>query len=198
MAELRIGLDVDGVLADFNPAYIELLTKQTGIKFPEVNDQYPDTWNYDRAAGVKKEDETAVWNIIKGSEDFWFKLLPYHNVCAFLVWLKYLRQDTYFITNRCGSAKSQTERWLHKAGYPEPTVLISSEKAMVCKALNITHYIDDKNENCNDVKCYASRTKGYMLKRPWNEPIESVPRLSSLKDFQNILVMARLEGKDGV
>ena len=186
----------DGVLAQFNNSYAALLAQQTGIIFPAESDEWPDTWYWDRKAGVQKADETSAWKQIKSSDRFWFDLPPYPDVMEFLIWLKYFRQDTYFVTNRSGNkAKYQTERWLHKAGFPEPTVLISQEKDLVCKALEIMHYIDDKNENCKAVASFAPKTKGYMLKRPWNEPLQMIPRLNHLKDFQNILMLDRLEGK---
>ena len=191
-----IGVDVDGVLAQFSGAYAGMLTVQTGIGFPAESDEWPNTWYWDRAAGVTKADESAVWRQIKSSDNFWFGLPPYSGAVEFLVWLKHFGYDTYFVTNRSGpSAKHQTERWLHKSGFPEPTVLISQEKDLACRAVEITHYIDDKNENCKAVANYAPLTHCYMLKRPWNEPLQMVPRLDSLKDFQQILMLARLEGK---
>ena len=194
MKRLRVGCDIDGCLAKFNDACADLFTEQTGVRFPKESDIWPNTWHWERVAGVTKEDEKAVWDVIKRSDDFWFNLPPYPGACAFLTWLKYFEQDVYFVTNRSGHrAKYQTERWLHKTGYAEPTVLISQEKDLVCKALKLTHYIDDKLENCAAVASFAPETKGYMFKRPWNEPIQMVPRLSCLKDFQNVLMLACLE-----
>jgi uncharacterized HAD superfamily protein len=48
------------------------------------------------------------------------------------------------------------------------TVLISSEKGLCARALNLDYYIDDKWENCVDVGM-ESNTKVYLLDRPWNQ-----------------------------
>ena len=192
-----VGVDLDGILADFNEAYIKLLTKQSGIVFPPISDAYPDTWYYEKAIGVSEEDQKAVWEHIEWSEDFWLSLKPYWNACGFLVRLRWVKADTYFITNRKGrTAKWQTERWLHKCGFPEPTVLLASQKGMLCNALNITHYIDDKIENCEDVR-NNSVGHCYMLKRPWNKPVKRVPVLNNLDEFLAVLMLDNLEKKDG-
>ena len=194
-----VGVDVDGILADFNEGYVKLLGSiAPDVKFPPLGDTYPDTWNYHLAAGVSKEQNKQSWDYIKNSETFWFDLNPYHNTVSFLVWLKGFsrRHDVYFITNRMGgNAKFQTERWLHKAGFGEPTVLLSATKALACNAVEIDYYVDDKNENVRDVAQNAPKTKCYMLQRPWNEQINNVPRIESLHDFQNVLTLATLKGK---
>lgn len=192
-----VGVDVDGILADFNTGYIQLLGKiAPEVKFPPVGDTYPDTWNYHLAAGVTKEQNRKSWDWIRDDKRFWFELNPYEGAVQFLVWLKGFSRnnDVYFITNRSGStAKFQTERWLHKAGYPEPTVLLSQFKATTCNALEVDYYVDDKNENCKDVWTNARKTKCYMLRRPWNSPQETVPVIDRLVEFQTIITLAALE-----
>jgi hypothetical protein len=45
-------------------------------------------------------------------------------------------------------------------------VLISSQKGLVCQALKVTAYIDDRWENAVDVA--RGNTQSYLLTRPWN------------------------------
>ena len=191
-----VGVDVDGVVAAFNPGYIALVKEMTGVELPPESDTYPDTWYYPQAAGVTKEQDKELWKHIRFSKDFWFNLKPYPDAVGVLVRLKWLGADIYFVTQRVGdAAKRQTERWLHKSGFPEPTVLVTGSKGAVCKALSITHYIDDKIENCEDVRDTSPNTKGYMLKRPWNKPVDGVPVLNSLDEFMNVLALDKLGGK---
>ena len=58
----RIGIDIDGVLANFESGYAPLLTKHSGIQFPRLGQpDYPDEWDWDLAAGVTQEQISAAW-----------------------------------------------------------------------------------------------------------------------------------------
>jgi len=191
--KLIIGCDIDGILADFNHGYAPLVTKHTGVEFP-TNDWHvwPNTWYWDRQAGLEKTRENEAWTEIKKDPTFWLTLRSYPDAATFIFSITHdlpIDTDIYYVTNRTGiEVKWQTELWLKNIGAKNPTVLIAKDKAAVCKALNITHYIDDKTENCEDVKRYAPDTKGYMLARPYNNEITAVPRLSSLEEFARILI----------
>lgn len=188
MIKLRLGVDVDGILADFNIPYKALIEKNhPSIKLPDIGDSYPNTWNYERAAGLLSADVSELWRQIKTDDRFWLTIPPYTETDEAMGRLEDLENcgaDIYFITSRVGdTAKYQTEQWLDFHGFFEPTVLISSEKGMCCRALNLTHYIDDKNENCTDVRDTAPGTAVTMLKRPWNTPQEGVPVVNSVIDW---------------
>lgn len=183
-----IGVDVDGIVANFETGYAPLLTQVSGIEFPRLNTPgWPDTWFWDRAAGVTKEQELKVWSeMITPSSTFWVDLPPHPGAVEFLNRLDrhQRRDDVYFITNRMGKqAKCQTEEWLMCYGFEEPTVLISGDKGACCKALKVTHYIDDKNENCEDVVVNSPSTRCFMLARAYNTEIAGVTRIATLGEF---------------
>ncbi len=183
---MRIGYDVDGVLADFNAAYINLVAAKTG------KDLFPNrpfeitTWDYPESYGYTKEDMTRVWAHIAESDSFWKNLVAYPGVYGYLSLRIKQSDDVYFVTSRPGStAKAQTEYWLRSNGFRgEPTVLISSEKGEVCHALKLDAYIDDRVENCQDVANKSPETLCVMLARPWNRPIDGVHRITDLDGFR--------------
>lgn len=192
-----IGIDVDGIVANFEAGYAPLLTQVSGIEFPLLGQAgWPDTWFWERAAGVTKEQEDQVWNeMILPSDDFWFNLSPHQGAEKFLVQLsaRQYEDDVYFITNRPGHfAKGNTEDWLTKYGVDRPTVLISGDKGACCKALKVGLYIDDKNENCDDVLLQSPKTLCYMLARPYNS-LEALTckgniiRVDNLKKFNEAI-----------
>lgn len=151
---LRLGLDIDGCLADFNTGFIALIKQMTGIQLPVVSSTYPDVWNYHRAGGVTKEQDAVLWAKIKFSS-FWQDLPALPGTAAALRNLANWRtagHEIYFITSRPGQlAKYQTEEWLKVIGFSIPTVLIADSEAAkgdLARGLNLDAFIDDKPENC--------------------------------------------------
>lgn len=180
---MRIGFDVDGVLADFNAGLIERAIQVTGEdKFPPRPFAIP-TWNYPQHYGYSAEQVSAVWEAIKGSETFWASLPSYDWTMAVLdklVTLRHDGHDVYFITARPGCyAKLQTEDWLERYGFEGPTVLITAAKGSAAITLDLDTYIDDKPENIQDVAEVLNNTRFvrkqevdspavYLLNQPWN------------------------------
>ncbi len=154
---MRIGLDIDGVHADFAGAFTKLLVKVTGKDLFERGDgKNPPSWDWFFLRGYTKEEVGLAWNVVKSpASAFWLNLEELPGCAATrLVILDLLRwHDVYFITNRPGSnAKWQTEQWLRlHLQIDHPTVLLSSEKGLTAKALNLDCYLDDYYVNVDDV-----------------------------------------------
>lgn len=174
----RIGLDLDGVLADFNHGYIDLIRTELGIQLPKPSATYPDVWNYERAAGITSSQENKLWNRIKTSE-FWGTLHPLQETPYVLDVLSRLRfggHDIYFITSRPGQkSKLLSERWLSLSGMNNPTVLTvkgEKEKGFAAKALQLDIFIDDKPENLYEAVREWPKVKAYLLDQPYNQEAE--------------------------
>lgn len=187
----RIGIDIDGVLANFNHSFREFIHEHTDVRLPEITDTYPDAWDYHKRAGVMKQDDSKLWKLINDSQTFWKNIPAYSDATLFLEWAAWLPSevDVYFITSRPGkTAKAQSEAWLQKNGWGydfHPTVLISSKKGECASALELTHFIDDKNENVLDVYHNGPRSCALvMLARPWNSIVEDVPRIATINEFR--------------
>ena len=167
----RIGIDLDGCLANFNDAYTALLTKESGVEFPPTSDEWPTEWYYDRPEGVSAAHRSAAWEVIK-STDFWGRLTPLEGALDSLQRLNILRatgHDIYFITSRPGKmAKFYTEEWLRLSGMQNPTVLIASNKGPVAQGLELDVFVDDKPENLNDVAEARAEVRAYLVDRPYN------------------------------
>lgn len=191
-----LGIDIDGIVASFEHGYAPLLTQVSGIQFPNLGKpDWPTTWFWEREAGVTKEQESKVWNeCIIPSTTFWESLPPHLGALDFIGALGDLNydHDVYFVTNRIGQhVKYQTENWLMRHGWIEdetPTVIISGDKGAVCKALKITHYIDDKIENCQDVVIQSPKTQCFMLARPYNNvEVSGATRIPTLTSFLEVI-----------
>lgn len=172
---MKIGCDVDGVLADFNTRFIERVVRETGRDlFPPRPFDIP-CWNYPTHYGYTREEESSVWNGIKQDRGFWLGLDAYDYAPAIIERLRVLSvdHDVYFITSRPGlQTKTQTEVWLSTRSGDflwTPTVLVSSEKGMCARALQLDAYIDDNWDNCVDVAVSEPNGQTFCLDRPWNK-----------------------------
>lgn len=178
---MRIGFDVDGVLADFIPAYQRLVVEVAGEdKFLPGDDRDPPCWNWPEARGYDSGTVAAVWQRIITSRNFWSRLEPLDGAGTLAMVMPHLKRhhDIYFVTARPGlDAKKQTEGWLALYVGGMPTVLISKHKGAVAAVLGLDAYIDDNLENCLGVAAQSPGTRCYLLDRRYNQdPMLCLPK----------------------
>ena len=164
---MRIGFDVDGVLARFTTAYQQLVVDVAGVDLFEPGDATdPPCWNWPEYRGYDKNTIDKVWGHIKGSHDFWMSLSELPDCCTLRTLILDLQRwhDIYFVTSRVGrDVKWQTEQWLRLHLQMDlPTVLMSSEKGLVAKALKLDVYVDDNADNVNDVIRRTTPTQNFV------------------------------------
>lgn len=183
---MRIGLDIDGVLADFTGSYIGLMNE---LSHKKIDPGYPSKWlppiwDFEPSIGFTKEDVIAAWVAIKSSTSFWEDLdcLP----GAFATLDIDLDHDVYYITARPGiNVKSQTEGWLAtNLQVPNPTVLVSDNKGPLAVGLGLDVLIDDRDKNIIEVAAASPRTQCYILDYPYNSHVQetsNIHRIYSVK-----------------
>lgn len=177
---MRIGFDVDGVLANFIPAYQARIVAVTGVDLFHPDDVIdPPVWDWPKLRGYTRTQLADVWASINSDPTFSLYLpaldgMHILRLCDHMVFNAL--NDIYFITNREGiRAKEQTEYWLR--GYLtnlmgwSPTVIVvgKHQKGRIALALNLDIYIDDNYENCVDVVQKSPKTRTYLLTHRYNE-----------------------------
>lgn len=194
MRSLRISFDIDGVLANFVRASVDVANSIWPGRLPE--DFQPT--GYDYPGVFDKSDWDQVWGVIKKDPCFWENLYTLEdNVCALRAFLSGGNDRVFFITSRMAtggvSAFEQTDRWLYKNVFEESPNLIvvakSEEKYDLMREFKIQYSIDDLGptvEACNKIEGHAA----YLLDQPWNQGY-SEPRVNSVQDFVEILKAAK-------
>ncbi len=198
---MRLALDIDGCLANWNRGFRELL--DAGRPKTWEDTWHPELWDWPTSLGYSVKDCVDAGDALRADGRFFANLSAYPGTRQFLEWLwkevsasnwtQGASHEVYFLTDRTGlRAKDQCEDWLHRHGFSgkHPTVLMTrTGKGRILADLGITHFLDDKPENIRDAAEHAPQCASFLLDRPWNATMSPPPmfRISSLKAFQRIL-----------
>ena len=192
---IKIGIDLDGVITDFIQAFAKILNELYALP---LNIDYNNITEYD----IKKWAEPnltppqldAAWNKAKTSYNWWrHKLNPMKDDsvldCLKLInFLDNLGVVTYFVTSRPetygGTVVAQASGWLKAHGVRDPQVINTEDKGLVCKALGISFFIDDKVSNLDDITRFGGSCKVFLKTVGHNKKSTvSYPRVDSLGEF---------------
>lgn len=144
-SKMVIGVDIDGVLANFVAGFRPLVRIMYGT------DPGPATsWTWYRSVVKSDEDNTRLWEWLWENTWFWRRLVPLPGAEDALLRLRAAIRAghlVYFITHRPQAAHGATVGWLMDYGIAHPQVILGKNKRAICEAIGVTHYIDDYEEN---------------------------------------------------
>lgn len=161
---IRVGFDMDGVIANFNKAFRETAARIDGL--PDGRDRSDPAARALAADAMKR-----VWDHISRTPQWWLQLDPYEpdQIQRLYRISRERRWEVYFMTTRPSSAgettQFQTQWWLETHGFPMPAVLtVPGSRGDAANALKLDIAVDDRLTNCVDIIA-ASRAKGLLLLR---------------------------------
>jgi hypothetical protein len=170
---LRIGFDMDGVLADFDSAFRAVEERLYGPQAQTSGDADPEAEERAEAEGEEKEGakqshalrrrRDAVWQAIASTPDFWMTLRPVQEDAVRRIHELALRHrwEVFFLTQRPAtegdSVQRQTQQWLIAQGFDLPSVLpIAGSRGAAAGALRLDYHVDDSARHCIDVKAESN------------------------------------------
>jgi uncharacterized HAD superfamily protein len=149
LSNKKIGLDIDGVLADFSASFIELAKKE-GINTNNSFDQ--SHWNFPYEYNV-------LWNKIKNDKEFWLNIKPITTNLTF--------EPDFYVTSR-SIPSSWTEEWISKNNLPCVPVYTTNGKSKVdiLKQLKCDTFLDDCFSNFKELNQSGIRT--FLMNQTYN------------------------------
>ncbi len=194
---MRIGCDLDGVLADLHPAFVEVALRLFPDLAPaamlpaDIGASPPDPEAHHASAPVSEaptlererpalsaSQQSRVWRALCAAPDFWETLAETEaGIVKRLAGLADERRwDVIFLTSRPRTAgrpvQRQSQRWLERHGFTLPSVfVVHGSRGRIADALDLDVVIDDRPDNCLDV-VLESKARAILI---WREPADRVP-----------------------
>jgi hypothetical protein len=163
---LRLGFDVDGVIADFRTAFHALAVSELGDrKGPDVE------------ASLSKGDIERLWKAVARLPNWWAALPPYEpdQVARLYALSRQWRWEVFFMTSRPPSAgdavQLQTQAWLEQHGFYLPSVLTAPAGARgeLARSLRLDLVVDDHLVNCMEIVGGSNSKVLHMARLPVEE-----------------------------
>jgi hypothetical protein len=194
---LRIGFDLDGVLADMDAELVRQAEILFGESMTRRLEQPADSES--AAEGAPEGDEPVaraapvppllklemtarqqgrLWQHVESIENFWETLTALEpgvieRLATFAVERSW---EIIFLTKRPNSAGAtaqvQSQRWLISQGFPLPSVyVVQGSRGLIAAALGLDIVVDDRPENCLDV-VVDSRARAILV---WRDDMKQLP-----------------------
>lgn len=191
---IKIGVDIDGVIANFIRGFSILARNRFGKHVPIIeNKEDILTWDFS-FLNITEREAGEIFIEIQKSDSFWttLKVVDLESWRDFITEFNTDKYEVYFISNRENGINlhSQTVKWLNSVGWRNPQVILTKTKHYIIGLLEIDYFIDDNSKNCQDALMLTS-ADCYVYDYPHNRYIEmeyfnsEIKRVNNLTEFKN-------------
>jgi hypothetical protein len=162
---LRIGIDLDGVLADFRSAFraTALRCLRREVDGGAALEQTP--------GSLTDKDIRNVWDHIAKTPNWWMEVPAFEpdQIARLYACTRASAWEVFFLTRRPASAgdsvQFQTQWWIERFGFYLPAVLtVPGSRGDIANGLRLDLIVDDQLINCVEVVS-ASASKAMLMLR---------------------------------
>jgi FMN phosphatase YigB (HAD superfamily) len=190
---LRLGFDLDGVLADLNAALRrEAVRLFPGVDIRDSADRAaaPGAAEADGADGadptetapsslnLTRRQERQLWDAVRRIDNFWETLDETEPgiIRRLGETARAQRWEVMFLTSRPRTAgdvvQLQSQRWLRSRGFEFPSLfVVSTSRGRIASSLELDVVVDDRPENCLDI-AIDSKARAILV---WRGDQNAVP-----------------------
>jgi hypothetical protein len=161
---LRIGIDIDGVLADFRTAFRAAARRCLRHDIEEADD-------FESVGPLSPDDVRRVWEHIGSTQNWWMDVPAYEpdQIARLYSVMRSANWEVFFMTKRPPSAgdtvQFQTQWWIERFGFYLPAVMtVPGSRGEIANGLRLDMIIDDQLINCVEVISAAPAKALLMLR----------------------------------
>lgn len=179
---LRIGIDLDGVVADFNRGWTDAWNAQHGTRLAV---DHVDGWDVlPTLTGLPDMGAFWAWARDLGGGRSLFRDLPvFEGAIETIRELARDGHDPVVVTAKPGWAVHDTFAWLSDVGFPTREVHITEEKWEV----DCDVYVDDAPHVLEGYLRHRPDRRVLRFVRPWNDPVEGAHDVHSWRDVRTVV-----------
>jgi 5'(3')-deoxyribonucleotidase len=177
---MRLGIDLDGVVADFNTGWMERYNAEFGTALiPSMVDH----WNAMMDI-AHFDDENAFWEWARnGDGPGLFRHLPTFPDAIPALNRLAASHEIVILTTKPSWATSETFQWIGDMQIPTREVHITRKKWLVSCDI----YLDDGPHNLEKLVVERPDRTTCRFVRPWNDPIPGVVDIDSWDTFETLI-----------
>lgn len=179
---MRLGIDLDGVVADFNAGWIRLHRDEFGS---DLRPEMVTTWGGIHELGGFA-DMRAFWRWARGNDDrpsIFRHLDPYPDAIETLHRLDRIGHEIVIVTTKPRWARVDTLRWLADHDLPTAEVHMTDTKYVI----DCDVYLDDAPHVLDELVRHRSDRTVCRFVRPWNDPVDGAVDVASWQEFLEVV-----------
>ena len=174
---MRLGIDLDGVVANFNMGWIERYNDEFGS---DVSIDQVDRWDViPSLTHFRHMGEFWHWAADLDGASLFRHLEPYPEAIPALQRLS-RNHHIVIVTTKPRFATHDTFAWIAEHRIPTREVHITGRKWTV----DCDVYLDDGPHNLEDLVEHRPKAAVFRFVRPWNEPVPGVVDVSDWDEFE--------------